>query len=174
MLVSCCDPHSENISMFWTSISPHVWRWNLRLQPRAQPGTPRSKTWHTEGNAHREQSRRVKPEGSYLGVFCTFTDQFEHPRAAAACRKTAKQSENNDGGSGPDEDIWRIGAFLGGQGEIVLQAHLPPHADGQQDYTCELRETAGRVSCSMEATERSRFFRLCLRYCVYLHFVHIQ
>lgn len=63
--------------------------------------------------------------------------QFEHPWAAAACSEAAEQSENNDDGSGPDEDIWCIGALLRGQSEVGLQAHLPPHADRQQDHACE-------------------------------------
>lgn len=77
----------------------------------------------------------------FQSAHCTITDQFEHPRAAAACGEAAEQSENNDGGSGPDEDIWCIGALLRQQQEIGLQAHLPPHPDGQQDHACELRET---------------------------------
>lgn len=75
------------------------------------------------------------------------TDQFEHPWAAAACGKAAKQPEDNDGGSGPDEDIWGIGALVRRHGQIGLQTHLPPYSDGQQDHSCELK-TAGSVSLS--------------------------
>ncbi len=97
--------------------------------------------------------------GIFQGTCCTFTDQFEHPRAAAARGEAAEQSENNDGGSGPDEDIWCVGALLRGQGEIGLQAHLPPHADRQQDHTCELKTTAGRVGSGIKEPKRemSRF-----------------
>ena len=94
-----------------------------------------------------------------------FTDQFEHPWAAAARGEAAEQSENNDGGSGPDEDIWRIGALLRRQRQVGLQAHLPPHPDSQQDHACELKKTAGWVSAGIKEpkTEMNRFVRaVCL------------
>lgn len=72
---------------------------------------------------------------------CSSTDQFEHPRAAAARGEAAKQAKDDDGGPGPDENIWRIGAILRRQREIGLQTHLPPHADSQQDHACELKIT---------------------------------
>lgn len=91
---------------------------------------------------------------------CFFTDQFEHPWASAACSEATKQSENNDGGSSPNEDIWCIGGVLRSQGEISLQAHLPPHSDGQQDHACELKETAGRFSSGIKEPKRKmRVFR---------------
>lgn len=76
-----------------------------------------------------------------LQLSYSITDQFEHPRAAAACSKAAEQAKNNDGGSGPDEDIWCIGALLRNQREIGLQTHLPPHTNSQQDHACELKST---------------------------------
>lgn len=77
----------------------------------------------------------------------TVTDQFEHPWATAARGEAAKQSKNNNDGSGPDKHIWRIGALLRRQREVGLQAHLPPDPDRQQDHTCELREDSrGRHS----------------------------
>lgn len=45
--------------MFWMTDSPHVGRQSLRHRPQAQQGTPRSKTWHTEGNTQRQQLNRV-------------------------------------------------------------------------------------------------------------------
>lgn len=127
------------------SNSPHVWRWSQRCQQWAQPGTPGSKTWHTE----RGNQKKIITKGKNKQVesnSCSLTHQFEHPRAAAACSEAAKQPENNDGGSGPDEDIWCIGgALIGIQGEVGLQAHLPPHPNGQQDHTCDLRRRAGWV-----------------------------
>lgn len=71
----------------------------------------------------------------------SFTDQFEHPRTAAARGEAAKQSEYNDDGSSPDEDIWRVGALISNQGDVGLQAHLPPHTNSQQDDTCDLEIT---------------------------------
>lgn len=85
------------------------------------------------------------------GVRCVATDQFEHPRAATACGEAAKQSENNDDGSRPDKDIWRIGAFVSCQSQVGLQAHLAPDPDGQQDHACELSRTAGGVSRSIRS-----------------------
>lgn len=72
---------------------------------------------------------------------CGATDQLEHPRAAAARGEAAEQAEDDDGGSGPDENVRRVGAVLRRQREIGLQTHLPPHADGQQDHACELKIT---------------------------------
>lgn len=78
------------------------------------------------------------------GAGCSSADQFEHPGAAAARGEAPEQSEDNDDGSGADEDVRRVGALLGGQREVGLQAHLPPHADGQQDHSRELEATRGR------------------------------
>lgn len=88
----------------------------------------------------RKHAKKTIKQGHiwFKGAYSAFTDQFEHPWAAAARRKAAEQPKNNDGGSSPDEDIWCIGAFLRCQGEIGLQAHLAPHPDGQQDHACEL------------------------------------
>lgn len=95
----------------------------------------------------------------------SFTDQFEHPWAAPARSEATEEAENNDGGSSPDEDIWCIGALVRSQGQIGLQAHLPPHPDRQQDHACELKETAGRVSSSIkepQEKDEEGFVRLCL------------
>lgn len=144
--------------------SPHAWRWSLKLQPRAQPGRPRSKTWHTEKHKKKQSCKVISETGNVS--YCSFTDQFEHPRAAAACGEAAEQSEDNDDGSGPDEDIWRVGALLSSQGEIGLQAYLPPHANGQQDHACDLETTEGRVSSSIkdQQTNARKAFRTCDRY----------
>lgn len=113
-----------------------------------------------------KQSHRVTCERNTSGRLAAhFTDQFEHPRAAAARSEASEQSENNDDGSGPDEDIWCIGALLRRQREIGLQAHLPPHPDSQQDHACELRKTAGRVrgrASKSLGERRAGFVRGCL------------
>lgn len=67
--------------------------------------------------------------------------QFQHPWASSACGEAAKQPENNNDGSGPDQDVRRVGAVLRDEGEVGLQADLPPDPDSQQDHTCELSET---------------------------------
>lgn len=85
------------------------------------------------------------------------TDQFEHPRAAAARGEAAEQAKDDDGGPGPDENIWRVGAFLRHQREIGLQADLPPHADGQQDHACELKITQPQMLTRVWVTRRRRF-----------------
>ena len=104
-----------------------------------------------------KQSHRVTCErNTSWRLTAHFTDQFEHPRVAAARSEAAEQSENNDDGSGPDEDIWCIGALLRRQREIGLQAHLPPHPDRQQDHACELKKTAGRVRGRASKSLRER------------------
>ena len=55
------------------------------------------------------------------------SNQFQHPRTASACGKTAEQAKDDDDGSGPDENIWCIGAVLCVKVEIGLQAHLTPY-----------------------------------------------
>lgn len=92
---------------------------------------------HTHTHA-RAGYLRLHPSGR-LSRRWSPTHQLEHPRAAAARGEAAKQAEDDDGGPSPDEDIWRVGAFLGRQREVGLQAHLPPHAHGQQDHACELK-----------------------------------
>lgn len=110
----------------------------------------------------KKQSCKVISETGNVS-YRSFTDQFEHPRAATACGEAAEQSEYNDDGSGPDEDIWRGGAFLNSQGEIGLQAYLPPHANGQQDHACDLETTGGRVSSSIKDQQWNarKAFRTC-------------
>lgn len=94
---------------------------------------------HTHTRTSVEGSRQSESEHGGGGG----TDQFEHPRAAAARGEASEQAEDDDGGPRPDEDVRRVGAFLRRQREIGLQADLPPHAHGQQDHACEL-EVAGR------------------------------
>lgn len=110
----------------------------------------------------KKQSCKVISETGNVS-YCSFTDQFEHPRAATACGEAAEQSEDNDDGSGPDEDIWRVGALLSSQGEKGLQAYLPPHANGQQDHACDLETTEERVSSSIKDQQRNarKAFRTC-------------
>lgn len=99
-----------------------------------------------------KELEEVPPDGIIAGEgWVSVTDQFEHPRAAAARGEAAKQSKNNDGGSRPDEDIWRIGALVRRQSQVGLQAHLAPDPDGQQDHACKLRGTAGGVSRSVRS-----------------------
>lgn len=100
----------------------------------------------TQGHVWGEHVRFLEP--------WSFTDQFEHPWAAPARSEATEEAENNDGGSSPNEDIWCIGALVRSQGQIGLQAHLPPHPDRQQDHACELKETAGRVSSSIKEPQR--------------------
>lgn len=63
--VSLTHLMSKNISIS----SPHAWRWSLKLQPRAQPGRPRSKTWHTE--KHKRQKNSHARSFLRLGMFPT-------------------------------------------------------------------------------------------------------
>lgn len=91
-------------------------------------------------NTKEKQSSKVISESVNVS-HGSFTDQFEHPRTAAARGEAAKQSEYNDDGSSPDEDIWRVGALISNQGDVGLQAHLPPHTNSQQDDTCDLEIT---------------------------------
>lgn len=148
-LYSCKHTHCICIVVYILYVyldSPHVGRQSLRHRPPARQGTPRSKTWRTEGNTQRKRSDRVTLD---LKRACSaFSDQFEHPWAAAARRKAAEQPKNNDGGSSPDEDIWCVGALLRRQGEIGLQVHLAPHPDSQQDHACYLRRRQQRESVS--------------------------
>lgn len=125
---------------------------NTKVKNMAYWGKCIKKNSHTESHL----------KGLFQRAHCTFTDQFEHPWAAAARSEAAEQSENNDGGSGPDEDIWCIGALLRGQREIGLQAHLPPHPDSQQDHACELKKTTGRVSSRSEEPQRGAGCLSCL------------
>lgn len=131
--------------------SPHAWRWSLRLQPRAPPGTPGSETWRTDRTKNSEKRPLLQANDQKRSL----THQFEHPGAAAAGGEAAEQAENNDDGSGSDEDVWRVGAVVRNQREIGLQADLPPHPDSQQDHTCELK-TAGRAIS--EPRERTGVF----------------
>lgn len=90
-------------------------------------------------------SMRLQPKGTVKGRH-SGTDQFEHPRAAAARGEAAEQAKDDDGDPRPDEDIWHVGAFLRCQREVGLQTHLPPHADRQQDHACELKMRVGDMS----------------------------
>lgn len=135
------------------------WLTSCRKIKPETPATSSARNTKVKNMAYwRKHTNETITQGSHLkwifkGTCCTFTDQFEHPWAAAARSEAAEQSENNDGGSGPDEDIWCIGALLRRQGEIGLQAHLPPYPDGQQDHACELRKMAGHVSSSIKESK---------------------
>lgn len=68
------------------------------------------------------------------------TDQFQHPWTSTAGREAAEQPEDDDDSSGPNKDIWCIGAFVWSQKEIKLQINLSPYSNSQQDHSCELQE----------------------------------
>lgn len=96
---------------------------------------------HTHTHARTGFESSAEGNSQKTSPRCGGTDQFEHPRAAAARGEAAEQAKDDDGGPRPDENIWRVGALLRCQREIGLQTHLPPHADSQQDHACELKIT---------------------------------
>lgn len=96
-------------------------------------------TFHILTNKFEDSFLKHKMLGPYT-TNC-YTDQFQHPWATTACGEATKQAKNNNDGSGSDEDIWCVSALFRSQGEIGLQAHLPPHSNGQEDHPCELGES---------------------------------
>lgn len=64
------------------------------------------------------------------------TDQLQHPWTSTAGREATEQPEDDDDGSGPNEDIWYIGALVWIQEEVELQINLSPYSNSQQDDSC--------------------------------------
>lgn len=67
------------------------------------------------------------------------THQPQHPGAAPAGGEAAKQTKEDDGGSGAHEDVGADGGAAGDEQQVRTQHEGPPHTHTQQQHTCHLR-----------------------------------